>query len=144
MAIKYILIAVGVALAAGAGWYALSMSETGRTITVGTATIAVEVADTESLREQGLSGRTSLAEGKGMLFVFDTDDTWGIWMKDMQFPLDIVWISAEGVVVSVKAGAAPESYPEAFYPTAPARYVLELPAGYAAAQGIVEGVKVVI
>ena len=79
-----------------------------------------------------------------MLFVFDTDDTWGIWMKDMQFAIDIVWINAEGVVVSVKAAASPSSYPEAFYPSAPARYVLEVPAGYAAAQGIAEGVKVVI
>ena len=115
-----------------------------RAITVGGVSVAVEVADTASLREQGLSGRSDLPIGEGMLFVFDTDGAWGIWMKDMQFPIDIVWADASGTVITVAANIAPETYPEVFNPSAPARYVLELPAGFAAAHGIVEGTVIKI
>jgi uncharacterized membrane protein (UPF0127 family) len=112
-------------------------------IQIGNATVAVEKADTESLREQGLSGRASLPEGQGMLFVFDSDGLWGIWMKDMQFSLDILWVDANGTVITVAANVSPSTYtktpPEIFYPAAPARYVVELPAGFAAARGIKAG-----
>ncbi len=115
-----------------------------RAITIGGVSVSVEVADTASLREQGLSGRSDLPKGQGMLFVFDTDGAWGIWMKDMQFPIDIVWADASGTVITVAANVAPETYPEVFNPSAPARYVLELPAGFAAAHGIVEGTVIKI
>ncbi len=115
-----------------------------RTITIGGVSLAVEVADTEVLREQGLSGRSDLPSGKGMLFVFDTDGVWGIWMKDMQFPIDIVWADVDGKVVTVALNIAPETYPEVFLPSAPARYIIELPAGFAAAHGIVEGSQIVL
>jgi len=115
-----------------------------RTITIGGVSIAVEVADTEVLREQGLSGRSDIPDGKGMLFVFDTDGLWSIWMKDMRFPIDIVWADADGKVITVANNVAPETYPEVFSPSLPARYVLELPAGFAAAQGIVEGSQIVL
>jgi hypothetical protein len=113
-------------------------------IHLGAGAVSVDVADTEALREQGLSGRTNLPEGKGMLFVFETDGTWGIWMKDMLFPIDIVWADSSGAVLTVAAEVSPDSYPEVFFPSAPARYVLELPAGYAASHGIAEGAKIVI
>ena len=114
-------------------------------ITVGQVAVVVDVADTESLREQGLSGRLNLPEGQGMLFVFDSDGQWGIWMKGMQFPIDIVWADASGTVVTVAANIAPDTYPEkSFYPAAPARYVLELPAGFTTAHGIVVGSKIVL
>ena len=105
----------------------------------------VEVADTESTREQGLSGRLNLPEGQGMLFVFDTDGSWGIWMKDMRFAIDIVWADASGAIVTVSSNVAPDTYPEkSFYPIAPARYVLELPAGFTTAHGIAAGSKLVL
>jgi uncharacterized protein len=106
--------------------------------------IFVEVADNPAERELGLSGHAPLLEGQGMLFVFDTDDRWGIWMKDMHFAIDIVWADAEGTVMTVIQNAEPNSYPLIFYPTAAARYVLELPAGYAERQGIAEGSKLVL
>src|SRR3989338_10801011 len=114
-----------------------------RTISIGGTVIYVDVADTEVLREQGLSGRSDLPSGKGMLFVFESDGLWGIWMKDMQFPIDIVWAGADGKVITVADNVAPETYPKVFSPSAPARYVLELPAGFAAAHGIVEGSQIV-
>jgi len=113
-------------------------------ITVGSAHIVVEVADTESAREQGLSGRLNLPEGSGMLFVFDGDGAWGIWMKGMRFSIDIVFADSAGTITSIVASVSPDSYPQTFYPTAPARYVLELQAGFTAAHDIVVGSKIVL
>lgn len=113
-----------------------------KTISVGDARVVVEVADTDILRTQGLSGRTALPAGRGMLFVFDGDAAWGIWMKDMRFAIDILWLTADGTIVHVEHNVAPDTYPTTFAPPAPARYVLELPAGYTAALGVVVGDKV--
>jgi uncharacterized membrane protein (UPF0127 family) len=122
----------------------LPMAESTKIIHIGSALVRVDVADTPFLRERGLSGRASLAEGSGMLFIFDTDDQWGIWMKEMRFAIDIVWIDAAGMVVTVAHNISPNTFPKSFRPIAPARYVLELPAGYATHRGIVEGVKIVL
>ena len=114
-----------------------------KTVSVGTTTVAVEVADTEPARELGLGGRDSLAPGHGMLFVFDAPGSWGIWMKDMRFPIDIVWARGDGTVTAVARGISPATYPEVFYPPAPdALFVLELPAGGAAS--LAEGSKIVV
>ena len=119
-----------------------------QTVTIGTTTVQVEVESTEAAREQGLSGRTSLPDGRGMLFVFQQDGDWGFWMKDMNFPIDIIFISATqtpnvGSVVSVAVNASPEGYhqnpPQIFYPPTAVRYVLEVPAGFAAAHNVVQG-----
>jgi uncharacterized protein len=114
------------------------------TVVAGTTTIAVEVANTHQTRRQGLSGRTALPEGTGMLFAFEQEGEWGIWMKDMRFPIDIVWMDSAGRVLTVAHNVSPATYPNSFYPDAPARYVLELPAGYAAARGIAEGTELVV
>ncbi len=99
-------------------------------LTVGAAVLQVEIAQTAEQKITGLSHRPSLAEGRGMLFIFDTDDTHGIWMKDMRFPIDIIWIDAAMKVVHIEKSVAPNTYPEVFTSPTPARYVLEVPAGY--------------
>ena len=115
------------------------------TVTIGKTHIEAELAVTQVQREQGLSGRTYLSAGKGMLFVFDAPDTWGIWMKDMHFPIDIVWADTNGMIITIEHNVAPSSYPaHSFYPSNPAEYVLELPAGYTKAQSIAVGQKIVI
>jgi uncharacterized membrane protein (UPF0127 family) len=106
--------------------------------------VMVEVADTAAARERGLSGHAPLKEQEGMLFVFESDEHWGIWMKDMHFAIDIVWADAQGKILTIAERAAPETYPQTFSPTAPARYVLELPAGFVERHGIAEGDQIVI
>ena len=117
-------------------------------VTVGTTTIAVGVANTPTARAQGLSGRASLPDSSGMLFVFDMPGNYGFWMKDMQFPLDIIFADASGRIVSVYQNLSPQTYlanpPQVFYPAAPALYVLEVPAGFAAAHGISVGMHFVL
>ncbi len=115
-----------------------------RVVNIGAATVSAEVADTEEARVRGLSGRTSLAHGEGLLFVFPEPGQQGIWMRDMLFPLDIVWLDSGLQVVHTVASATPDSYPTIFTSPVPAQYVLELPAGTCAQYGVVVGVRATI
>lgn len=90
----------------------------------------VTIADTTTERQRGLSGRTSLARDHGMVFVFDQSDRHCMWMKDMRFAIDMLWVNDQGVVVHQARDVSAETYPQAFCnDSAPARYVIELPAG---------------
>lgn len=106
-------------------------SITGMNLTIHTTRVTVAVADTEATRTRGLSGRASLPFGTGLLMKFDEDTLPGIWMKDMNFAIDVIWIDKNWKVVSVTPSIGPESFPAVFYPDAPIRYVLEVPAGFA-------------
>jgi len=113
-------------------------------LSIGGAVFNIEIADTTKRRQQGLSGRESLALDSGMLFVFEREDTHGIWMKDMQFSIDIVWLDDEFVIVDIVSDAFPDSYPNVFIPRTPALYVLELSAGVSNIHGLESGVQLVI
>ena len=117
-------------------------------ITIGTSTVQSEVEDTDASREQGLSGRQSLAPGTGMLFVFDTPGKYGFWMKDMNFAIDMLFADASGTIVTIAPNASPAGYhlnpPEVFYPAKEVQYILEVPAGFAAAKGITVGPKMTV
>jgi uncharacterized membrane protein (UPF0127 family) len=89
----------------------------------------VAVADTTEERAQGLSSRDKLTAKEGMLFVFTAPDLYCFWMKDMNFPIDIIWLDENKKVVSLKENATPESYPESFCPDTRAKYVLEVNVG---------------
>jgi uncharacterized membrane protein (UPF0127 family) len=121
----------------------MSQPTTIHNVIIGTTTVAVEVADTEASREQGLSDRAGLAQNSGMLFVFDTPGNPGFWMKDMEFSLDMLFIDTNGTIVTLDQNLSPDSYhqnpPQVFYPASAIQYVLEVPAGFAAAHGIVQG-----
>ena len=106
--------------------------------------LEVEVADTKASRELGLSGRESLGVDEGMLFVFDDPGRYAFWMKDMKFPLDIIWFNQNGVVVNVERDITPESYPKPFINQSNATYVLEMKAGMAEKFGLYLGSKVKI
>lgn len=67
-------------------------------ITVGETKISIEIARTAEEHAKGLADRESLRQNAGMLFVFETPEKYGFWMKGMRFPLDIIWI-ADGKVV---------------------------------------------
>lgn len=92
--------------------------------------VKVDLAVSETEKEKGLSGKSSLGENEGMLFVFNTEDKYPFWMKDMNFPLDMIWLNKDLKVVYVKKEVLPESYPKTFIPSENAKYVLEVPAGF--------------
>ncbi len=101
-----------------------------------------EVATTPAEQQQGLSGRENLPANHAMLFVFSADGQDCFWMKDMHFPLDIIWLSSQKQVVTIKENALPSSYPESFCPNQPARYVVEANAGTVSKTGLKLGDKV--
>jgi len=109
------------------------------------ADLTLEVARTESQREQGLMNRTQLASHAGMIFVFDGDGPVAFWMKNTLVPLDMIFIGADGLVRRVYANVAVVSptLPDEAIPreSGEARFVVELPSGEAARDGIVAGVK---
>ena len=104
-------------------------------------TITAEVASTSDQQALGLGGRTGLQADGGMLFPFRYPGDYGFWMKDMQFPLDMVWISSDKTVVSVTPDIAADTYPTVFYPPLAISYVLELNAGAADRFGIATGTQ---
>lgn len=104
---------------------------------VGQADFNVEIADTPTSRARGLSGRAKLGENEGMFFIFDMLGQYSFWMKDMKFPIDIIWI-ADDKVVGIVLGAEPESMepPTIYTPPQPVDKVLEINAGAAIKFGI--------
>lgn len=69
--------------------------------------IKVEIADTDSKRNKGLSNRDFLDQGQGMLFVYPKVGSHPFWMKNMRFPLDFIWISKDKVVDIIPGVAQP-------------------------------------
>lgn len=105
----------------------------------GGVSLRLDYATTEATRELGLGGRTSVPDDYGMLFVFPRDDRYGFWMKDTLVPLDMFWLDSKGQVVYIAQNVATSSYPYVFYPSVPARYVLETAAGFAQEHNIATG-----
>ncbi len=101
------------------------------TLKIGDQTLKIAYAGNDKTREQGLSFTKSLAENHGMLFIFDRQETPGFWMKDMNYPLDIIWIDENKTVIGISENIMPETFPEKFYPDKPVKYALELNAGFA-------------
>ena len=78
-----------------------------RTMRVGSATFAIEVASTSVEQARGLSFRPGLPDGHGMLFIFSHPAIQNFWMKDMNFPIDIIWIGGDKVL-GFAENAAPQ------------------------------------
>jgi uncharacterized membrane protein (UPF0127 family) len=107
----------------------------------GGARIAVEVVSEPATRAQGLMFRSSLGRDHGMLFLFPVSEIYPFWMKNTLIPLDIIWIDETGSIVDIARDVPPckadpcPSYP----PKGPAKFVLELAGGEAAARGLRDG-----
>lgn len=106
------------------------------TLKIGGKIIKVEIASDEEGRAKGLSGRDGLSKDEGLLMVFEKPGKYGIWMKDMKFPIDILWIRGNRIVYAEKnvlppvAGTSDALLPMYILPTE-ADMVLETAAGFA-------------
>jgi len=109
-------------------------------------TIVVEVADTPAARSVGLSNRRGLSGVDGLLLKWDVPGRHPIWMAEMHFALDLVWLDRDGRIVAVLADVPPcRGNPCSLYEPAGSERsvaVLEMPAGGAASRGIAVGVIV--
>src|SRR5690606_32111536 len=104
-------------------------------LTIQNQAVNIETVSSPESITRGLSGRDQLSENHGMLFVMGRNDRHCFWMKDMKFPLDIIWLDNQKRIVHIEANVAPESFPKSFCPNEPAHYVLEVNAGSAADWG---------
>ncbi len=116
----------------------------GTTVRVGDAEVHAEVADTPAEQAKGLSGRPPLAADEGMLFELAGSSRQPFWMKDMRFPIDIVWIDKGRVsqvspsVPAPKPGTRDSELP-LYRPRQAIDSVLEVRSGWARANGIGPG-----
>lgn len=109
-------------------------------IVVNDQELDVEVATTSAEISRGLSGRESF-DLDGMLFIFPTPGKQNFWMKDMRFPLDLLWISGGKVIdilrnVPPPEPGTPDSQLKTYSSPGIVSHVLELPAGAASQLGI--------
>jgi len=89
----------------------------------------IELAQDESQRQLGLMYRDTLAENQGMLFLFDNEEVRSFWMKNTVLSLDMIFVNARNEIVTIHKYTTPYSE-ETYVSTKPAKYVIELNAGY--------------
>jgi uncharacterized membrane protein (UPF0127 family) len=111
-------------------------------IVIGTTSVLASVADSLPERIQGLSDTPFLPVNVVKLFVFGAWGEHAIWMKNMQYSLDILWADKEGNIVHIEENISPDSFPESFGSPRLAWYVIEANAGFVADNNIKLGDKV--
>jgi uncharacterized membrane protein (UPF0127 family) len=114
-------------------------------VTVNHQILIADISATNELRTKGLSVKDALAENEAMLFVFDVEGEHRFWMKDMKFPIDIIWISSDKIVVDIENNLQPcrsGDLCSIYAPDGNSLYVLETVSGFASKYGIVKGMPV--
>jgi uncharacterized membrane protein (UPF0127 family) len=101
------------------------------------AAVLAELARTDEQRSRGLMGRKSLADGEGMLFVFETDRVLSFWMKNTLVPLSIAFVSYDGRVLEIRDMEAHSL--RQVQSSRSARYALEVPRGWFSRAGVEPG-----
>lgn len=108
------------------------------TVTLGDATVAVEVVATEAKIERGLMYRQHLPPDAGMLFLIDQEYDWGFWMRNTLIPLDLIFITKGMAVAGIVADAKPLN-DASLKVGVPSLYVLEVNAGWSSAHHVAAG-----
>ncbi len=114
------------------------------TVIIGNHKFKASIADSQKEREIGLSETKSLSQNQGMIFLFEKPDYYSFWMKNMKFPIDIIYINNDQIV-TIQNNAEPikdQENPIKYAPTQPADKVLEIQAGLAKAYKFKKGDKV--
>ena len=121
------------------------------TVKIDNVVLEVQIADTDPLRTRGLMFQEELPFDQGMLFVFDGENMRSIWMLNMQFSLDIMWLDNEGNLVHIEKNVPPcktaletVTCPSYKGNNKPAKYVLEVTAGFVDEFNITENSKLEI
>ena len=104
-------------------------------------TLNVEIARTDEEHRVGLMNRKSLAENRGMLFVYDRDQRLSFWMKDTLIPLSIAFISSEGIIKEIQ-NMSPRSL-RSIRSQQSVRYALEVNQGFFDELGVASGDQVI-
>ncbi len=100
--------------------------------------IDIEIADSDGERQQGLMYRTQMEESQGMLFIFPETEMQSFWMKNTLIPLDILFVNEKMEIVTIQKYAQPKSE-QSLRSTQPAKYVIEVNAGFCDRYQVSEG-----
>jgi uncharacterized protein len=114
-------------------------------VTLNGLVLVADIAATDEQRTKGLSVKDRLDENEAMLFVFDYEAQHTFWMKNMKFPIDIMWIDSDKTVVYIEHNVEPcssEIFCPVFRPDHDSLYVLETIGGFAERHDIVKGTMV--
>ena len=111
-------------------------------LTIGKTEVNAEILNTHTERVRGLSGREKLESDNVLLFVFEEEDFHSIWMKDMNFPIDIIWLDTNLEIIHIEERVSPDTYPKVFYPSTKSLYVIETVSNFVLEHGIKIGDKV--
>ena len=111
---------------------------------IGSTTVLASVADTIASRITGLSNTPFLPDNVVKLFVFGVEGKHPIWMKDMNYAIDILWVTKDGKIVHTEENVSPDTYPKDFSSPVLAWYVIEANTGFVAANTIKLGDEVVL
>lgn len=121
------------------------------TIKIDNVVLEVQIADTDPLRTQGLMFQEELPFDQGMLFVFEGEERRSIWMLNMQFSLDILWLDIEGNILHIEKNVPPcktaletATCPSYKGDNKLAKYVLEVTSGFVDEFNITENSKLEI
>jgi uncharacterized protein len=115
-----------------------------RTVTIdasggGEVRVRVEIADDDYERARGLMYRTALAENRGMLFVYGSEQKLSFWMKNTLIPLSIAFMDAEGRIVDIQDMKPLDDDPPSYISAEPAQYALEVNQGFFEERGVEVG-----
>jgi uncharacterized protein len=109
-------------------------------ISINNYTLLVDLSITFEQIILGLSNKNSIKENEGMLFVLNPSSRRGFWMKDMKFPIDIIWLNENKEIVNIKKSLEPcVTNCPVYYPDRESKYVLETVAGFADKQNLKVG-----
>lgn len=98
-----------------------------RAVQVNGQTFNTEVPNNQTEFDKGLGDRPCILPNQAMLFPFKQPGQYAFWMKDMKFPIDIIWIGPDHKIVAMEINEQPSTYPDKFVnqKDRPAQYVLE-------------------
>ena len=136
-------------LVGGVVFYQLNQSQMKKTngkVTINKQIFNIEVVKSDNDKQIGLTKYSAIMDNQGMLFVFDNPDINGFWMKNMKFPIDIIFIKDDTIISFVEKApiADPKKDPTIYNPDAPVNYVLEINDGLIKKYNIKKGDKVKI
>jgi uncharacterized membrane protein (UPF0127 family) len=114
-------------------------------VTMNGLVLVADIAATDEQRTKGLSVKDRLGENEAMLFVFDKEAEHTFWMKNMKFPIDIIWLDSDKTIVHIEHNLQPCSFEllcPTYKPNVESLYVLETVGGFAEKHDIVKGTMV--
>lgn len=101
-------------------------------ISIDKTKVSALIADSSTKRMIGLMHRKSLDNNQGMLFTFDAEAKHAVWMRNMNFPIDIMWLDKNKNIIDIKTDLKPARFLEftTYEPKSDAKYAIELPARF--------------